>query len=78
MNGFGSFITGFLAIGILWSAYAYYLDMETAGIMSSRMAEVFPIDNLNGLFLALITGGIGGLVGGLATMTGSFGRWIFK
>jgi len=78
MKGFGSFLTGFLAIGLLWGAYAFYLDMETAGIMSGRMAEVLPIENINGQLLVVITGVIGGLVGGMATLTGCLGRWIFK
>lgn len=77
MRGFGSFVTGFLAIGLLWGAYAFYLDMESAGIMSSRMVDVFQ-GRFDGRMLILITALIGGLVGGMATLTGSLGRWIFK
>ncbi|MFK7810787.1 MAG: hypothetical protein AB8F74_23470 [Saprospiraceae bacterium] len=77
MRGFGSFVAGFFAIGLLWGGYAFYLDMQTGSIMSTRMAEVFPME-LDNQLLALITAGIGALIGGFATLTGSLGRSIFK
>ena len=77
MKGFGSFIAGFLAIALLWGSYAFYLDMETSGIMSHRMAEVFP-GNLDARLLVVATAVIGGLVGGMATLTGSLGRGLFR
>ena len=77
MRGFGSFMAGFFAIGLLWGGYALYLDIQTGSIMSMRMAEVFPMD-LDPTLLALITAGIGAIVGGFATLTGSLGRSMFR
>ncbi|MFT4663981.1 MAG: hypothetical protein ACI8YQ_000759 [Polaribacter sp.] len=78
MKGFGSFLTGFLAIAILWGGYAFYLDMESAGILSARMAEIPEGLGVDGKMLILVTALIGGLVGGMATLTGSLGRWGFR
>jgi hypothetical protein len=77
MKIFGSFLSGFLAIALLWAGYAYYLDMTTGAIMSARMAAVFG-NKLDGQMLILVTALIGGLVGGMATMTGSLGRAMFR
>ena len=77
MNGISSFVTGFVAIALLWGGYALFLDWESGGIMSARMTEVFPFAG-NGLQLVLVTAVIGGLVGGMASLTGSLGRWMVK
>jgi len=78
MKGFGSFLSGFLAIALLWGGYAFYLDMETTGILSARMAEIPSVEGLNGQMLILVTAVVGGLVGGMATLTGSMGRWMLR
>ena len=79
MNGIKSFFTGFLAIGLLWAGYAFYLDYNSIGALTEKMVALFnntiPLNNHT---LMLLTGLIGGLVGGMSCMTGSLGRWIFK
>jgi hypothetical protein len=67
-SGFKSFLSGLLGVGLLWFAMAYYLDMSTDSILSSRVAMIFPTKTVG--LLMLVTAFIGGLVGGLASMTG--------
>ncbi len=68
-----SFFSGFLGIFILWIVLAYLQDSANAHLLSTKVANILP---LNGSFTALIaiTGLIGGLVGGFAALTASFTR----
>lgn len=64
-----SFGWGFLALFMLWGGQALYIHFANDGILSSRIAEMFQLGSP--YFVVLITAVIGGLVSGLATMTGS-------
>lgn len=64
-----SFVWGFLALFLLWGGQALYIHIANEGILSSRIAEMLSIGSP--LLVVLITGILGGLVSGLATMTGS-------
>lgn len=64
-----SFGWGFLALFLLWGLQAFYIHLANDGILSSRIAEMFQLGSP--LWVVLITGILGGLVSGLATMTGS-------
>jgi len=81
MRGWASFVTGFLAVFLLWAGYAFYLSQDAT--LPMKMAALF--NNLDTTFgesspyiLILATGLIGALLGGMATMTGSFGRNMFR
>jgi hypothetical protein len=67
-SGFASFLAGLLGVGLLWFLMAYYLHSSTDGILSEKVAAIFPTKSVVGLLLATAT--IGGLVGGFASMTG--------
>jgi hypothetical protein len=67
-NGFRSFLAGLVGVGLLWFLMAWYLDSSTDSILSSRVAAIFPTKTVG--LLILVTAIIGGLVGGLASMTG--------
>ena len=69
-NGFVSFLSGFLAIVLLWAAVALIIDTQTASILSSKIAYVLPLNGSISL-LVLITILIGGLVGGFGALTGT-------
>ena len=60
-----SFLIGFISIGLLWLGLALYVDVSTQSILTEKVAQLFPAN------LFLMTTLIGGLVGGLASMTGS-------
>lgn len=64
-----SFAWGFLALFLLWGGQALYIHYANDGILSTRIAEMLTIGSP--LLVVLITGIIGGLVSGLAALTGS-------
>ncbi|MEX0720179.1 MAG: hypothetical protein WD059_05895 [Balneolaceae bacterium] len=64
-----SFGWGFLALFLLWGGQALYIHFANDGILSSRIAEMFSVGSP--FFVILITGILGGLVSGLAALTGS-------
>ncbi len=67
-GGFLSFVAGLLGVGLLWFGMAYYIDSSTGSILSAKVASIFPTKTVG--LLMLVTALIGGLVGGLASMTG--------
>ncbi|MAO66375.1 MAG: hypothetical protein CL666_15385 [Balneola sp.] len=64
-----SFGLGFLALFVLWGGQALYIHFGNDAILSTRIAEMLSVGSP--LVVVLITGIIGGLVSGLATLTGS-------
>lgn len=71
-GGFSAFSAGFLAIFILWVAYAYKLSAANEHILATRITEV--LKQLTGgkmAMLFVLTGLIGGLVSGFAALTGN-------
>ncbi|MDH5398321.1 MAG: hypothetical protein OEX02_09255 [Cyclobacteriaceae bacterium] len=74
-GGFTSFLSGFLGVGLLWFLYSMYIDQNTLGIITDRIATLFQLPRVS---LLLITGLLGGLVGGLAGLTGFSFYKIFE
>ena len=70
-----SFLVGFLGIAILWGAYAGYLNWGNEGILANRMSHLLSFDNA--WLMVGLTALLGGLLGGLAGITGSMGRQLF-
>ena len=64
-SGFKSFLSGFIAIGVLWLGLALYVDNATHSILTEKISQLFPLN------LFVLTTLIGGLVGGFASMTGA-------
>jgi len=64
-SGFKSFLSGFIAIGLLWLGLALYVDNATHSILTEKISQLFPLN------LFVLTTLIGGLVGGFASMTGA-------
>ena len=64
-----SFGWGFLALFIFCGGQALYIHIANDGILSTRIAEMLSVGSP--MLVVLITGIIGGLVSGLATLTGS-------
>ena len=67
-SGFQSFLAGLLGVGLLWFIMAWYIDSSTGSILSGKVAAIFPTKTVG--LLILVTAILGGLVGGLASMTG--------
>ena len=64
-----SFAWGFLAPSLLWSGQALYLHFSNDGILSTRIGTMLGVGSP--YLVILITGILGGLISGLATLTGS-------
>ena len=68
-----SFITGFLALFILWSAFALLISSGNDHVLARKMSLViFKADNP--FLLIVVSGFIGALVAGFAALTGSYAR----
>ena len=68
-----AWLSGFLALFLLWIILAYWRDSMNDGILSHRIAEIFPLGGSSTL-LILVTGIVGALVGGFAAVSGSYLR----
>lgn len=68
-----AFLSGFLALFILWGILAFRIDMANQSILSGRIAELLPLQG-NSYLLILVTALVGGLVAGLSALSGSFLR----
>ncbi len=68
-----AFLSGFLGVFILWALLAWWIDMKNHGILSKKIAEIFPLGG-SSFLLILVTALIGALVGGVAAMSGSYLR----
>ena len=68
-SGLKSFFAGFIGIALLWFALAFYIDSATQSLLTEKVARLFPTRTVPLLFV--LTSVIGGLVGGLASLTGS-------
>lgn len=71
-----SFVVSFAAIALLWFSYSLYLHVNSEGAMSNRIATIFSLPS--GVWLLAVTTLIGGIVGGLAGLTGTFVRQLFE
>jgi hypothetical protein len=68
-----SFFSGFLGVFLIWLAISAWVSYKNDGVLASRMASVLPAGGST-LLLMLLTGFIGGLIGGMGALTGSYLR----
>jgi hypothetical protein len=64
-KGVASFLSGFLAVGLLWLIMAYRIDATTQSLLTEKINRIFPLN----VFILMVV--VGGLVGGFAALTGS-------
>ncbi|QRR02667.1 hypothetical protein [Dyadobacter sandarakinus] len=74
--GGNAFWGSFLAIGLVWGAYGFYLHYVSNGAMSDRIARTFFLPN--GWLMLVVTVLLGGLVAGFAGLSGYLVRRIFE
>ena len=67
-KGVNSFFAGFLAVGLLWLGLSFYIDFTTESILTEKLNRLLPLNSM------LLTFLIGGLVGGLSSLTGALLR----
>jgi hypothetical protein len=68
-----SFLSGFIALFLLWGALAFMIDNKNQHLLSTKVAGILPL-NGNYILLILLTALVGALVAGFAALTGSFVR----
>ncbi len=68
-----AFVCGFLALFLLWGIQSYYIDVQNGHLLATKVAGILPLGN-SPVALILLTAFIGGLVAGMAALTGSFLR----
>lgn len=68
-----AFISAFLALFFLWGGQAVLIDTKNAHVLSAKVAGILPLGG-SYIVLILVTACTGGLVAGLAALTGSFLR----
>jgi hypothetical protein len=68
-----SFLTGFLALFILWGTQALLLDNANEHLLATKVASILPLGG-SYIVLILVTAFIGGLVAGMSALTASFLR----
>ena len=66
-----SFLAGFIGVLLLWAALATWIDYSNGHILASRVSQLFGLSPVSGMII-LISAVIGGLIGGMAALTGSF------
>lgn len=70
---FLSFLSGFLALFLLWAGLAWFMDDANNHILSTRVSTLIFKSPSPGLLVAM-TGLIGGILGGMAALSASFLR----
>ena len=68
-----AFCTGFLSLFILWTGLSYWISDQNNHILAHRVSQLI-IKKDNPVALILLTGFIGGIVGGLSALTGRLMR----
>jgi hypothetical protein len=68
-TSFNAFVVGFIGVFLVWSAYAFWLDVQNASVLSSKIAVLFSVKQP--ILLVLITGLMGGITGGLGSWAGN-------
>jgi hypothetical protein len=68
-----AFLAGFLGVFVLWCILSWWIDTKNESILSSRIGLLLGVGQ-HPFLLILITGVVGGLVAGLAALSGSFLR----
>jgi hypothetical protein len=64
-KGLLSFSAGFLGVALLWLSMSMFIDVSTQSILTEKINKILPLN------VFILTTLIGGLVGGLASLTGS-------
>ncbi len=67
-----AFFSGFYGIAIPWMVLSGYIDFHNQSILSVQILEMFKLPPY-GFVMVVVTGLLGGLIGGFASVVGS---WI--
>ncbi|RPD46240.1 hypothetical protein DNI29_14650 [Hymenobacter sediminis] len=73
LGGGRAFLAGLLGVGLSWWLPAAWFTTHGAERLASRLATLLPLGG-NAWTLALVSGVVAGLVGGLAALSGAWAR----
>ncbi len=68
-----AFLTGFLALFLLWGGLAWCIDSRNNSVLSHRIAQLLPFGGSSFLMI-MATGLLAALVAGFASLSGSYLR----
>ncbi|MFT3935349.1 MAG: hypothetical protein QM726_17115 [Chitinophagaceae bacterium] len=68
-----SFLTGFIALFLLWGIMAWWIDIQNGHILSGKMARLLSLGG-SSFLMVFVTAFIGALIGGFAAIAASFLR----
>ena len=68
-----SFLSGFLALLLLWGGYSFFINQYNQGILATKIAAVLPLQG-NVPLLIFVTAFVGALVGGMSALSASYLR----
>jgi hypothetical protein len=71
-----AFLSGFLAVFVAWILLALFKSIPNDNILATRVAKLMQLPNW--ILLLIVTGIIGGLLGGMAALSGALIRKSFK
>ncbi len=74
-SSFSAFVSGFIGAGIVWIVMAWKIDIESQGVLTNKVAQLFTVDDP--IYLVIAAGLIGALAGGLGSLSGNSFRQIF-
>lgn len=69
-SGGRSFMYGFTGIALLWLLQSIFIHFANGGILTARIAELFSLPDP--VLVILLTAIVGGMAGGLSTLTGFY------
>jgi hypothetical protein len=72
-----AFLAGFVGVFLLWFIFSLVIDSANDHILSHKIARIFPLGGMSFL-LVLVTALMGGLVAGLAALSGAYLRYATK
>ena len=75
-KGFSSFLAGGLGMGLAWLGQTVFISYQTGSPLPDQMAEIMGLGS--GVFLSMITGILGFLLGAFSAYSGSLFRRLFK
>lgn len=75
-TGGQAFWFGFIGIALVWQAYALFIHLQNDGVLTGRMSQLLFKANMPIVLLELAVL-LGGLVGGLAALSGHLFRRVF-
>ncbi len=68
-----SFAAGFLGMLLAWGGLSWWIDWQNSSLLSKQVALLFPLQGSSAA-LIMLTGIVGGILGGSAAVAGSYLR----